>query len=120
VKIPKDIGERDLQYREIEDQCFASVERRRQFADLNRHFYMYGCSPDQINTAVYNKIMPTVDTLTSFLYSVDSTRFSLELPVDSQPREWDKASVVGKAINESWRASDSHLTFGRSLEWALV
>jgi hypothetical protein len=116
---PEQLFARDQLYQEVLDVCFQSVERRKKTYDELKHYYLYGCAP-QYGSTPYNKIYPAIDTLTAFLYSADTTRFSCEFPVSVQKEEWDRASTVSKAVNEEWRSSNGDITFGMGLEWALV
>ena len=106
-------------YSEVRDACFYSRDKRVEQYDRLKHYYIYGCS-QEAGATPYNKINPVVDTLTAFLYSADSTRFSVHLPPEAPAFEWDKAPVIGKAVNAEWLASGFDQVFGQAIEWALV
>lgn len=118
-KTPQGLFERDELYREVAEICFKSHERRKGNYELLKNYYLYGCPPEYGATP-YNKIYPTLDTVTAFLYSADTTRFSCEMPSNVPSSEWDKAPAVARKVSEEWKSSNGDLTFGRGLEWALV
>jgi hypothetical protein len=119
VKIPQGLVEREAFYREIIDCCFASRQHRITSYETLMHYYTYGCSPEEGETA-YNKIYPIIDTLTAFLYSADSTRFSAHLGPEVPEAEWDKVPAVSKAVNSEWLNTNADMIFGQSLVLAEV
>ena len=106
-------------YRDVIDACFHSRQRRVQQYDLLMNYYLYGASPEADPTP-YNKIEPIVDTLTAFLYSADSTRFSAHLGPEVHEQEWEKVSAITKAINSEWMNSGTDQIFGQALELATI
>jgi len=114
MKIPTDLVEREGFYKEVIDVCFASLSRRRVGYDTLMHYFTYGCAPDQGETP-YNKIYPIIDTLTAFLYSADSTRFSANMGPETPDEEWDKAPAISKAVNSEWSNTNADRIFGESL-----
>ena len=106
-------------YREVIDACFYSQKKRCEQYELLRHYYLYGCSPEGDQTP-YNKIDPIVDTLTAFLYSADSTRFSGHLSPETPVQEWEKIEPIGKALNNEWLNTGSDQLFSQALDWSMV
>lgn len=106
-------------YREVTDACFYSLRKRIEQYDTLKHYWMYGCSPEGDATP-YNKIEPIIDTLTAFLYSADSTRFSAHLGPEVAAAEWDKVQTISKAVNSEWTNSGSDQIFGQGLDLACV
>ena len=106
-------------YQEIIDACFYSLEKRKEQYEVLKQYYLYGAGPESDPTP-YNKIDPTVDTLSAFLYSADSTRFSTHLPPEVDGHEWAKARVISQAVNSAWVNSGSDQIFGQALDWSLV
>jgi len=68
MRIPKNPVDRELFYLDLIQKCLVSREERKvDYASL-RSFYLFGNGPDDV-PALYNKIYPHIDQLTSFLYS---------------------------------------------------
>ena len=106
-------------YRDVIDACFYSLKKRVEQYDILKHYWMYGCSPDGDATP-YNKIEPIIDTLTAFLYSADSTRFSTHLSPETDVKEWDKVPIISKAVNSEWMNSGADQIFGQGLDLSCV
>lgn len=106
-------------YRDVIDACFHSRPKRVQQYDLLMNYYLYGASPENEATP-YNKIEPIVDTLTAFLYSADSTRFSAHLGPETPAAEWEKVSAITKAINSEWMNSGADQIFSQALDLATI
>ena len=78
MKIPKGHLDRDEFFKDIIYKCEVSLESRKvDYASL-RNWYLFGNGPDEA-PALYNKIFPHLDQVTSFLYSAETTRFSINL-----------------------------------------
>jgi len=111
--------DRLMMYRKVIDACFHSHKKRVEQYETLKHYWLYGCSPDGDATP-YNKIEPIIDTLTAFLYSADSTRFSVHLSPDTPPMEWDKAQPVAKSVNAEWLNTGADQIFSQGLDMACV
>jgi len=78
MRIPTNDDEREYFYRDLIQKCMVSLaERKGDYASL-RSWFLFGGGPDE-NPALFNKIYPHVDQLTSFLYSAETTRFSINV-----------------------------------------
>ena len=78
MRIPKEPLQRELFYLDLIQKCLVSREERRpDYASL-RSYYLFGNAPSE-TPAIFNKIYPHIDQLTSFLYSAETTRFSINL-----------------------------------------
>jgi len=117
--IPKEDAARSDFYNHVLDECFKSRDRRtEQYRYLN-HFFMNGTAPGGGKTP-YNKIFPTIDTLTAFLFAADSTRFSVHLGPEVPAQEWEKVPAASKAINSEWENSNGDEVFSLALTQAMV
>lgn len=119
MKLPEGAIEREQFYSEVVSACFASLEKRKETYAYLMHFFTYGCAPEEGETA-YNKIFPILDTLTAFLYSADSTRFSAHIGPEVPKNEWDKAAPISKAVNSEWINSGADMKFSEGLTLSLV
>lgn len=106
-------------YQDVIAACFYSRKKRQSQYETLKHFYLYGAAPESEPTA-YNKVEPIIDTLSAFLYSADSTRFSTHMTPETPAKEWDKAQPISKSVNSEWMNSGCDQIFSRALDWALV
>ncbi len=119
MKIPEKPLEREAFYLELIQKCNVSVEERRSFYSAMRAYYLFGAGP-QDAPAYYNKIFPHIDQLTSFLYSEETTRFSIDLGASVSPIENTKIPALTRALHDEWLNSNADQIFSSALTWALV
>jgi hypothetical protein len=113
---------------EIANRCLVSrVQRREQYAS-HRLFWLYGTdgsfeSEDQdtgVGPPPGNKLWPHIDQLSSFLYSQDTTRFSVEIgqSVPQAMQAW--TSPLDGYVNDEWHNSNTDIVYGLGLVLGLV
>jgi len=78
VIIPKEPIERETLYLDLMEKCLVSREERKADYSSLRSYYLFGAGPEE-SPAHYNKIYPHIDQVTAFLFSADTTRFSINL-----------------------------------------
>ena len=119
MKIPKGMLDRDEFFRDIIYKCEVSLNSRKvDYASL-RNWYLFGNGPDEA-PALYNKIFPHLDQVTSFLYSAETTRFSINLGASVPENEHRKIPTLTKALNNEWLNSNADQVFSTTTTWALV
>jgi len=119
MRIPKGEDEREFFYRDLIEKCMVSLaERKGDYASL-RSWFLFGSGPDE-QPALFNKIYPHIDQLTSFLYSAETTRFSLNLGASVPAQEHIKVPRLTLALNDEWLNSNADQVFSSALTWALV
>lgn len=118
MKIPKDSEARKNFYYDLINKCTFSINDRKTRYAVLRNNFLFGSSEGAPVT--FNKIYPHIDLLTSFLYSVDTTRFSLDLDADASKVEVLKLSNATKAVNEAWHQGNADIVFNTVLQWSLV
>ncbi|MDE2020219.1 MAG: hypothetical protein KGJ13_07790 [Patescibacteria group bacterium] len=119
MKIPTNLEERENFYQDLTQKCLVSKEDRKQDYDSWRSWYLFGNGPDD-PPAHFNKIYPHVDQLISFLYSQETTRFSVVPGASVDPREFSKIPALTQAINDKWHDSNTDTTFGLALTWSMA
>jgi hypothetical protein len=92
-------------------------ERKADYSSL-RSWYLFGSSPDSA-PAIFNKIFPHIDQLTSFLYSAETTRFSIDVGAAVDSREQTKVPALTRALNDEWLNSNADQVFSVATTWAL-
>ena len=117
--IPKNSAEREDFYLDIMQKCLVSKEERRGDYSTLKAYYLFGSGPEQ-PPALFNKINPHMDQLTSFLYSAETTRFSISLGASVPLLEHRKAPTLTQALNDEWLNSNADQVFSAALTWALV
>lgn len=118
MKIPKNAVDRERFYLDLIAKCMVSREERK--ADYNslRSYYLFGNGPDD-TPALYNKIFPHIDQLTSFLYSAETTRFSINTGAAVSDDEQVKVPALTRALNDEWLNSNGDQVFSTAVTWSL-
>jgi hypothetical protein len=118
MRIPTGEDREDF-YLDIIQKCLVSREERRGDYTTLRSFYLFGNDPES-PPAYFNKIHPHLDQLTSFLYSAETTRFSIALGASVHPAEHRKSPSLTQALNDEWLNSNADQVFSTALTWSLV
>jgi hypothetical protein len=119
MRIPTNSQDREEFYLDLIQKCTVSREERKvDYASL-RSWYLFGNGPDE-PPALYNKIFPHIDQLTSFLYSAETTRFSIQLGAAVSEQEHVKEPALTRALNDEWLNSNADQVFSSATTWALV
>jgi len=118
MRIPSDPVHREMFYLDLIQKCFVSRdERKSDYASL-RSYYLFGAAPEE-SPALFNKIFPHIDQLTSFLYSAETTRFTINVGAEVNPMEHRKIPVLTNKLNDEWLNSNCDQVFSTALTWAL-
>ena len=118
MRIPKEPLQRELFYLDLIQKCLVSREERRpDYASL-RSYYLFGNAPSE-TPAIFNKIYPHIDQLTSFLYSAETTRFSINLGAAVNELEHRKIPTLTRALNDEWLNSNADQVFSQAVSWSL-
>ena len=118
MRIPTNPADRESFYLELVEKCLVSREERKADYSSLRSWYLFGAGPDE-SPAHYNKVYPHIDQLTSFLYSAETTRFSLNLGASVNEMEHTKVPILTQALNDEWLNSNADQVFSQALTWAL-
>ena len=118
MRIPSNPEEREYFYLDLINKCEVSMEVRKGDYSTLRSYYLFGNDPNSA-PAHYNKIYPHIDQLTSFLYSAETTRFSINLGAAVSRSEHKKIPVLNQALNDEWLNSNADQVFSTALTWAL-
>ena len=118
MRIPNEPVERELFYLDLIKKCLVSREERKVDYGSLRSWYLFGNGPDEA-PALYNKIYPHIDQLTSFLYSAETTRFSINIGASVKEAEHAKIPVLTRALNDKWLDTNADQKFALATTWAL-
>jgi hypothetical protein len=119
MRIPNNNDAREDFYIDLMNKCLVSVDQRKIQYDKLKCFFMFGASPDD-PPALYNKIAPHIDQLNSFLYSSETTRFSINIGASVNKQEHTKIPVLTRALNDEWLNSNTDQVFSTAINWSLV
>ena len=116
--IPTNPLEREEFYLDLIKKCLVSREERKVDYGSLRSWYLFGNGPDEA-PALYNKIYPHIDQLTSFLYSAETTRFSINIGASVKEAEHKKIPVLTRSLNDKWLDTNADQKFALATTWAL-
>lgn len=119
MKIPSDALHREWFYKDLILKCQVSLEERKSDYSSLRSWFLFGNGPNDA-PALFNKIFPHIDQLTSFLYSAETTRFSINLGAGVHHTEQIKIPKLTSSLNDEWLNSNADQVFSSALNWALV
>jgi len=117
--IPKDAEEREFFYLDLIRKCSVSQETRKADYAALKSYYLFGSAPEEA-PAQYNKIFPHIDQLVSFLYSADTTRFSINLGASAHDDQYRFIPKLEQSLNDEWNNSNADQVFNTALTWAMV
>jgi len=117
--IPREPEEREFFYQDLIRKCSVSRENRRADYAALKSYYLFGSAPEEA-PAQYNKIFPHIDQLVSFLYSADTTRFSINLGASAHEDQYRFIPRLEQALNDEWNNSNADQVFNTALTWAMV
>jgi hypothetical protein len=118
MRIPSNPLHREEFYLDLIQKCFVSREERKADYSALRSYYLFGAAPEE-SPALFNKIFPHIDQLTSFLYSAETTRFTINIGAEVNPQEHRKIPVLTNKLNDEWLNSNCDQVFSTALTWAL-
>ena len=117
MRIPESPVDRQAFYIDIMNKCLVSQgERQAQYSTL-RSYYLFGADQNS-PPAHFNKIYPHIDQLSAFMYSADTTRFSIKMGASVPEVFKKKIPALTKALHDYWMASNADQVFGQALNWA--
>jgi hypothetical protein len=118
MRIPSNPVHREEFYLDLIQKCFVSREERKADYSALRSYYLFGAAPEE-SPALFNKIFPHIDQLTSFLYSAETTRFTINIGAEVNPQEHRKIPVLTNKLNDEWLNSNCDQVFSTALTWSL-
>jgi len=119
MKIPTDSMLRWQFYQDLVQKCTASRESRRAFYKTMRAYYLFGTQEYGLsNGPRYNKIYPHIDQLVSFMFSPETTRFSLKFGPSVNFDEQNKIPPMQDEIHNQWHDNTVDQHVRNALRWA--
>jgi hypothetical protein len=119
MKIPKPLPERHQFFQELIAKCNATTEVRREFYKQMRSYFLFGCEDRALSQITrYNKIYSHIDTLRSFMFIPESTRFSINIGASVNADEQDKVPAMVQRMHQTWHEADMDKYFKQALMWS--
>jgi hypothetical protein len=118
MRIPKDPVDRQQFYIEMMEKCMVSQSERMSVYTMLRSYYLFGAGMDEA-PAHFNKIFPHIDQLSSFMYSSETTRFSIQIGASEPPSYHKMIPALTKAMHDYWVNSNADQVFAQALNWSL-
>ena len=119
MRIPSNELIREQFFRDLIEKCMVSLQERKGDYSALRSWFLFGSGPEESPT-IFNKIYPHIDQLTSFLYSAETTRFSINVGASVPDQEQIKVPRLTLALNDEWLNSNADQVFSSAMTWALV
>ena len=85
-----------------------------------RNYALFGCDFSTQTVASYNKIWPTLQLLSSFLYAQETVNFSLKWGVGVPEDQATYGETLRKKAHELWEDTGADSKFGDAVLWSLV
>jgi hypothetical protein len=85
---------------------------------MSRNMYFFGTTDSA--PSPWNLLYAHLDTVTSFLYASDSTRFSVQMGAHSPKADRKRTGAFGKLVQEEWKKSNADVIMQMAILWALV
>jgi hypothetical protein len=120
MRIPANPDKRQEFIQKVTEQCLSSREERVAQYKTLKNFYLNGHDGTAEPASVVNKIFSYLDMVSSFMYSQDTTRFSVELGKSVSDLELGKVPALNEEVNDVWHASNTDILFGNALDWSFV
>ena len=114
------IPDQDLEIwvEELTDECMASSEERGMMYARATQIYYTGSY--DAKAAIYNKVKPFIDKLAGFLMQPTDVRFAMIYDDTESDSVIERAQLISDKLTSDYRNSDSDVTFGEAVVWALI
>jgi len=118
LRIPSDLFEREQFLDEVIQQCEQSAMERLTINTALRNYTLFGTN--DVAPVKYNKIWPTIDLLSSFLYGQEGVQFSIKYGVGVPEEQVIYQETLRRKAHEIWEDTGTDELFGEAVLWALV
>lgn len=118
MRIPTEPLLREQFYVDLIQKCLISREERKADYAALRSYFLFGAAPEE-PPAIFNKIYPHIDQLSSFLYSAETTRFTINLGAAVSIGEQKKIRPMQNLLNDDWLRSNTDQVCSNALLWSL-
>jgi hypothetical protein len=118
MKIPDNAAERHLFFMDLIGKCTATTETRREFYRQMRSYYLFGVSDRAAQDSRFNKILSHIETLISFMFSPETTRFTINLGGSVSAAEQTKVPPMVDRLHHEWHDSDIDAQFKQAVRWS--
>lgn len=113
--LPTNPDDRIKCIRDVLNKCSSTLEDRRTRYGSLRAWYLYG---SEVQRARYNKIYPTIGTLSSYVYAQESTRFAVALGPTAPQDALDESEAVADYLRETWHDSSADTKAASGVRWS--
>lgn len=112
MKIPSSPKERISFCQDIIKQCFAGADARTNQYRAWREIYYKG---NDTNSAIYNRLPPHIERLSSYLFSPYDLRFSIEYEHTYGMEEQKRAEVSAQQLTKHFKGRNLDIKFSRGI-----
>lgn len=119
--IPSSPVDRLALYEDVLQKCTATRQHRREYYKVLKMFYLFGSQGNLDDpNARFNKILPHLDQLKSFMYSQEAIRFDIELGESVNFAEKRKIPTIARQLGMEWKSSNTPNIASHCIRWAFV
>lgn len=106
---------------EIAQACLASRNDRIAKYETLRSYYLFGCNSSD-EPAYFNKILPQIDLLVSFLFSGETTKYGIVIDAEDEEKKVNLPRVkpLTRRLNTRWHKSHADVQASLAIQWSLV
>lgn len=119
MQIPKAPMDRLMFYSDVVDKCTTWLPNLKAYYTTLRGYYEAGASAESASP-IFNNIYPHIDLVTSMLYAMDTTRFSVQPDATESAAIFDKCPIVARRIQQEWHDSNCDMVAGEAVRLALI
>lgn len=121
MQIPKEALPRLELYEDVLHKCIATRQHRREYYKVLKMFYLFGSQGNLDDpNARFNKILPHLDQLKSFMYSQEAIRFDIELGESVNDAEKRKIPTIARQLGKEWKSSNTPNIASHCIRWSFV
>lgn len=120
MRIPTNPAKRDSFVDEITHACEVSQVDRLNVNTALRNYTLFGADWTTQQVASFNKIWPTLQLLSSFLYAQETVNFSVKWGVGVPKEQAVYGETLRKKAHEVWEDTNADQLFAEAVFWALT
>lgn len=120
MRIPEKLPDKERFLDDLIQSCNISQIDRLNVNTALRNYTLFGSDYSTSSVASYNKIWPTLQLLSSFLYAQETVNFSVKWGIGVPEEQTAYGETLRRKAHEIWGDTGADLLFGEAVFWALA